>query len=151
MPAEIRPEDVESIVVWNLVRAARVAERALRVRLERYRLTPVQFGVLVYLASDGPATQAALARLVLVRPQSLAAAVDELTGRALVQRGAGRGRGRRNHLDLTDQGRELTQRAYDDVQAGQVDGDPRALVELNAHLLRIVHGEASGDPDASLS
>lgn len=100
-------QDLESSPVWSVIRAAHLLERQVTVLFAAYELTPVQFGVLSYLAASGPMTTAEVARRVLVRPQSLAGVVDTMDKRGLVLRRGPRGRGRSNPVELTSAGGEL--------------------------------------------
>lgn len=101
------PEDLESSPVWSVIRAAHTLERQVTALFGDYELTPVQFGVLCYLAASGPMTTAEVARSVLVRPQSIAGVVDTMDERGLVLRRGPRGRGRSNPVQLTSSGEEL--------------------------------------------
>lgn len=101
------PEDLESSVIWSAIRAAHVLEREVTALFASFDLSPVQFGVLAYLAANGPMTTAALARSVLVRPQSLAGVITTLETRELLARRGERGRGRASPVVLTPTGEEL--------------------------------------------
>lgn len=109
--------DVDSIAAWTVIRAARELARRLAMELAPLQLTPVEFGVLVQLAAEDGLSQADLARAVGVRPQSMTALVAALADRALIDRGADRGRGRHSRITLTDDGRELLAAAYPVVLA----------------------------------
>lgn len=85
-------------------------------------LTPTQFGVLAELAdrerSGGPTpSQAELARVVMLRPQSVGELVAALVDRGLVVRDGPAGRGRRTGLSLTADGRAAVERALPLVRA----------------------------------
>ncbi|MCJ1714278.1 MarR family winged helix-turn-helix transcriptional regulator [Curtobacterium sp. VKM Ac-2922] len=119
-------DDVDAIAAWSVIRAARVLARRLADVLAPLDLTPVEFGVLVQLATTedtaadpAPAglAQADLARAVGVRPQSVTALVATLADRGLIDRGAERGRGRRSRVVLTDDGRAVLAQAYPVVLA----------------------------------
>lgn len=101
------PEDLESSVIWSVIRAAHVLEREVTALFARFDLSPVQFGVISYLSANGPMTTAELARSVLVRPQSLAGVIDILETRGLIERFGSRGRGRASPVALTTAGDEL--------------------------------------------
>jgi DNA-binding MarR family transcriptional regulator len=111
-PHEFTEADLGSVITWSAVRAARRLERRLAEVLAEHDLTPVQFGVLVHLAVRPSITQAALAREVAVRPQSMDPLLAGLEGRGLVSRSAERGRGRRNPVTLTDAGLALLRAAW---------------------------------------
>ena len=106
-PARLTQLDLDRIEAWNLVRAARHAERVMTDVLRAHGLTPVQFGVLAQLAVDGELTPAALARELGIRPQSAATLVEGMQARALVSRAGTRRRGRANPVRLTAQGTAL--------------------------------------------
>ena len=106
-PRRLTQRDLDGIVAWNLVRAARHAERVMTDALSGHALTPVQFGVLAQLAVDGALTPAALARELGVRPQSAATLVEGMEERGLVHRPGTRGRGRASPVQLTEQGATL--------------------------------------------
>lgn len=136
------PEALDGSVVWSVIRAAHVLERELSALFAAFDLSPVQFGVVSYLAADGPMATADLARAVLVRPQSIAGVVDGLEKRELVARIGPRGRGRPSPVRLTPAGEELVSRMWPAfVQADQPgalglkDEQSRWLVEAVRALL----------------
>lgn len=101
------PADLENSPVWSVIRAAHTLERRVTALFDAYGLTPVQFGVLCYLAANGPMTTADLARSVLVRPQSMAGVINTMDRRGLVTRHGPRGKGRSNPISLTPDGGNL--------------------------------------------
>jgi DNA-binding MarR family transcriptional regulator len=101
------PEDLEDSVVWSVIRAAHVLEREVTALFAGFDLSPVQFGVLSYLGANGPMTTSALARSVLVRPQSLTGVIASLEQRGVVERPGARGRGRASPVTLTAAGQHL--------------------------------------------
>ncbi len=109
---EITSDDVDAVVGWTVIRAARRAARLLGAALAPHSLTPVEFGVLVQLAAArGELTQAEVARAVEIRPQSVAPVIEGLNGRGLLNREGERGRGRSGRLLLSDAGSDLLQAA----------------------------------------
>lgn len=114
---DLTQRDLDGIVAWNLVRAARRAERVMTDVLSGHELTPVQFGVLAQLAVDGPLTPAALARELGVRPQSAGALVKGMQARGLVHRAGPRGRGRASPARLTAEGTALLEVVWGPVMA----------------------------------
>lgn len=158
-------EDLDSILTWNLVRAARLAARRLDERLAEHDLNPVTFGVLAHLAITSPMTQADLARAVLIRPQSIATVLDGLEDRGLTSRADRRARGRRNPVLLTETGRTTLDKVWDTVIATNDLSDdgfgPNQAMELNRLLLQLVHtpdrgqgrreARSAGDPIARLA
>jgi DNA-binding MarR family transcriptional regulator len=145
-PHELTEDDLGSVITWSAVRAARRLERLLTEVLAAWELSPVQFGVLVHLAVRSSITQAALARDVHVRPQSMDPLLAGLEARGLVARSAERGRGRRNPVTLTDAGLALLREVWGPVTAtNDLSGfgvDAEAGRELNRALLRV----ATADP-----
>ncbi|WP_440696864.1 MarR family winged helix-turn-helix transcriptional regulator [Clavibacter nebraskensis] len=153
-PHEFTEDDLGSVVTWSAVRAARRLERILTEVLAAWNLSPVQFGVLVHLAVRPSMTQAALAREVHVRPQSMDPLLAGLEARGLVARSADRGRGRRNPVTLADAGLALLREVWGPVTATNdlsgfgVDAD--AGRDLNRALLRVATANhaAPADPAA---
>ena len=114
----ITAADIDAVVGWTVIRAARRAARLLMLTLKDHELTPVEFGVLAQLAAaDGELTQAEVARAVEVRPQSVAPVIDGLSSRGLLRREGVRGRGRSGRLVLSDSGAALLRAAFPDVLA----------------------------------
>ena len=138
----ITTADVDALVGWSLIRAAHRVERDLTVLLAERDLTPVQFGVLATLATAPPRTQAALARAVLVRPQSMAGVVTTMVRRGLVVRAGPGGRGVATPLTLTDRGREVLEQAWPTVAGAhgpeRLGGEPDRLGELLAGLHHLI-------------
>ena len=106
----------DPLPVWELVRTAHLAGLRFGELFAAMDLTPTQFGLLRALAVDEGLTQAELARVILVRPQSIGALVTSLRERGLVVRHGPGGRGRRAGLALTDAGREILERAWPPVR-----------------------------------
>jgi DNA-binding MarR family transcriptional regulator len=123
----------------------RVARR-LRSASPQSLLTPSQRSVLSRLDRGGPATTAELARLELVRPQSMRLTVGALEEQGLVERTPDPSDGRQVVVSATDQGR----RVLADVRAekhgwltaairGELDAQElRTLSEAAALLERLV-------------
>jgi DNA-binding MarR family transcriptional regulator len=136
-------EDLDEILTWNLVRAARLTARRLSDRLDEHDLNPVTFGILAHLAVTSPMTQADLARAVLIRPQSIAALLDGLEQRGLICRAVDRSRGRRNPVVLTDDGHQMLETVWDTViETNDLSDDglsPEETNQLNRLLLKLVH------------
>lgn len=112
----------EDLPLWELVQTFHVVSRGFHRVFAEAGLTPTQFGVLAELADrerDGaPApSQAELARVVLLRPQSVGELVAALVQRGLVVRDGPAGRGRRTGLSLTPGGRAALDRALPLVRA----------------------------------
>lgn len=109
-------DDLNRIITWSIVRAARLTGRRLDERLADHQLNPVTFGILAYLAITSPMTQADLARSVLIRPQSIAAVLEGLEERDLLRRVGPRTRGRRNPIELTNKGRTKLEAVWQTVE-----------------------------------
>lgn len=110
--------DIDAVVGWTVIRAARRAARLLAQTLQEHGLTPVEFGVLAQLAAArGELTQAEVARAVEVRPQSVAPVIDGLDARGLLRREGARGRGRSGRLVLSETGAARLAAAFPDVLA----------------------------------
>lgn len=115
---EITADDVDAVLGWTVIRAARQAARLLALTLKLHELTPVEFGVLAQLAAaQGELTQAEVARAVEIRPQSVAPIIDGLSARGLLHREGTRGRGRSGRLLLSDAGAAVLLAAFPDVLA----------------------------------
>ena len=139
---DLTAEELDQILTWSVVRVSRFLGQRFAERLAESGLNPVHFGVLAYLAIEPAMTQADLARAVLVRPQSIASLVDTLESRGLLRRAGGRARGRRNPVQLTDEGRQALHEVWevalstnDLTDAGL---DPDETAELNRLLLKII-------------
>lgn len=100
-PAGIDPEATTG---WTLVRAHHAMARRFTETLAQAGLTPTQFGVLVQLVQQPGISQAALARRVLMTPQSMGELLTGLHRTGHVQRTAGR-RGTATTITITNTGR----------------------------------------------
>lgn len=109
--------DIDALHAWTIIRAARKAALLVSDAVQAFGLTPVEFGVLAHLGVSAVGSQAALARAVMVRPQSLEPALDALVGRGLIVRSGARGRGRKASFEVTASGAALLQLAYPAVRA----------------------------------
>ena len=131
----------DALPVWNLMRTAHVLGLRFGELFAEMDLTPTQFGILRALAVEEGLTQAELARVVLVRPQSIATLVGTLIDRGLVVRDGPGGRGRRAGLALTEAGREALERAWPPVRefntAGALGLTPAQVAMLEEILDRI--------------
>ena len=114
------------------VRAARdlrVAVSRLRRRLvdvaDTHELTPSQLSVLSRLGKEGPASASDLAAAERIRPQSVAATLAILEGRALIIRRPDPGDGRRQLVSLSPAGTAL----FDDRRRHGEEWLSRALEE----------------------
>jgi len=140
---ELTAEELDRVLAWSVVRVARFTGQRLAERLAAHGLNPIHFGVLAYLAIAPEMTQADLARAVLVRPQSIAPLLDGLQERGLIRRTGDRARGRRNPVQITDEGRRALDAVWDialstnDLSNAGLTNQESA--ELNRLLLKIIH------------
>ena len=136
-----RPDPYD-LPAWTLVQAYhRVASRFTDV-FAAAGLTAHQFGVLVQLSVQPGVSQAALARAVLVTPQSMGPLLRQMTEVGLVRRTAPAVRGIAAAVELTARGRQVLAATFPAV--GAVN-EPAALgltgpeaVELNRLLHRVL-------------
>jgi DNA-binding MarR family transcriptional regulator len=146
----IERSELDAQVLWTLVRAAYRAERMLTGDLAEIALSPIQFGVLSQLAVESSVSNAHLARLCFVRPQTMAGVIDGMAARDLVRREGPGGRGRPARIALTEQGAELFARAWPMFlgtnAAVTEDVSPDEAAQLNAMLHRIaLRDDGAGD------
>lgn len=91
---------------YTVVRVGHAVSRRFEALLAAHALTPRQFAVLAHLARDPGLGAGALARLVLITPQSMGTLLDELSAMGLVERPpAARGHPRRTRLTPAGHGR----------------------------------------------
>jgi DNA-binding MarR family transcriptional regulator len=130
--------DPGAVTGWTLVRAHHQIARLFTETLAGAGLTPAQFGVLVQLAAEPGASQAEIARRVLVTPQSIGELLGSLERLGHVTRTPGRP-GRATVVALTEAGRAALDRATPLVR--QLNS-PRALgltAEEDATLNSLLH------------
>lgn len=144
-PGAFSLDELDHLVTWTLVRAARRVERMLVDLFAAHDLTPVQFGVLAHLAAGTELTQSELSRMVLIRPQSMNAVIAEMVDRGLLERGGPGGRGRPTPIRLTPAGIELlravapaVRRANDPARLGL---DARRAARLNDILQTVLDSD----------
>lgn len=83
-------EDPQTMIRWTLIQANHAVVRRVSETLATIGLTPTQFGVLVQLTVGPGASQAELARRVLVTPQTLGELLPSLERLDYVRRTPGR-------------------------------------------------------------
>ena len=144
----------ELLPAWTLVQASHLVARGFQEVFGRVGLTPTQFGVLAELAEGGRPTQADLARVVMLRPQSMGELIESLLVRGLVERDGPGGRGRRAAITITDAGRAALAAAWPGVRAfnapeslGLTDSEAREL----DRLLSLVTQALSTEPRRATS
>ena len=134
---------------WTLVQAYHRVARRFTEAFADAGLTAHQFGVLVQLSISPGASQAALARAVLVTPQSMGPLLQQMTDAGLVRRLSPAVRGTATPVELTDHGQEVLMATFPAVGA---INDPAALglspgeaVELNRLLHAVIDHLDGGD------
>jgi DNA-binding MarR family transcriptional regulator len=145
---------LDEVLTWNLVRIARFAGQRLAERLADHALHPVHFGVLAHLAVAPEMSQADIARAVLQRPQSVASLLDGLEKRGLIRRTGNRARGRRNPVQITDDGRRALEAvwaiAFSTNDLSDAGLTAQESAELNRLLLKLVRSTQHTRQDAAL-
>lgn len=133
----------DAVLGYTIARLAHAVERLIEEAMgEALRLTVRQFGALAHLDRDPGLGSGALARLLLITPQSAGSLVDGLAARGLLVRDRSAGRGRVAAAALTPEGHDTLRRAYG-VAAG-VEAQlaavmpPGETVRLNATLQRLL-------------
>lgn len=101
---------LDSLPAWTLVRAVRPVAARFYALFAEHDLGPTEFGVLAQLAAGAVPSQAELARRVLITPQSLHPLLATMIDRGLIARTGGPGRGRRQNVELTLEGRAVLER-----------------------------------------
>ncbi|MBP2370067.1 MarR family winged helix-turn-helix transcriptional regulator [Pseudonocardia parietis] len=134
---------MQEVPLWEIVRTAHVVARGFHRVFAEAGLTATQFGVLAELADrarhEKPSpSQAELARIVLLRPQSVGELVADLVERGLVRRDGPGGRGRRAGLELTDDGHAALDRAWPLVQAFNAAGSTGLADDRAAELVAML-------------
>jgi len=144
--AQITTADIDAVIGWTVIRAARRATRLLAAALAQHGLTPVEFGVLVQLAAaDAELSQADIARAVEMRPQSVAPTIDVLIKRGYLIREGLRGSGRSGRLRLAPAGNSVVKASIQHVFATNAafTNDTASTVALNLALLSFLESEAT--------
>ncbi|RFA17634.1 MarR family winged helix-turn-helix transcriptional regulator, partial [Subtercola boreus] len=136
--AQFTTADIDAVIGWTVIRAARRATRLLAAALTEHSLTPVEFGVLVQLAAaDEELSQADIARAVEMRPQSVAPTIDALITRGYLTREGPRGSGRTSRLKLAPAGNSVVEASFQNVSATNAafTNDAAPTMALNSALL----------------
>lgn len=140
----------DDIVGWTLVQTYHRVAGRFREVLGDAGLTPHQFGVLVQLSVEPTISQAALARKILITPQSMGAVLRGLDERGLVRLSASPGRGVPRPAVLTPLGRTTLAATYPMVGAmnapDQLGLTPEEARTLNS-LLHRVHQHLGPDDE----
>lgn len=105
--------ELKKFVGYLLARARARAFRAFdRSVCFPFQLRPVEFSVLVLLASNQRATQKQLSQTLDVAAPNMTATLSRLEQRGLLQRVRGEADRRVQYVTLTDQGRDVFDRAH---------------------------------------
>jgi len=113
---------------YAVVRLAHALGREMERRLAPLGLTPTSFSALFHLAHNPEVSAAALARLILVTPQSVGPLLASLADAGLVVRERGAGPRGAIHSSLTGAGRD------------RLDAAQRVVAELDDELVALVPG-----------
>lgn len=128
------------ITAWLIVQVGHTVGRRFWASLASVDLTPIQFGVLLELDRTPDASNAHLARTVLVTPQAMSELLTSLEQDALIERDHSGGRGRRVPTRLTPAGRDRLRRC-DDIIGGVEESlglDPQERRQLRHLVGRIL-------------
>ena len=140
---------LDAVLAWNFLRTARFVGNRMAARLADHDLNPIHFGVLAFLATVPQMTTSEVARAVFIRPQSMTPLLDELEGRGLIHRAGARTRGRRNPVQITEDGRRTLHAVWPIALASNDLSDSGLTAEesvrLNQLLLKILRA-THGDP-----
>jgi DNA-binding MarR family transcriptional regulator len=145
---EAGAEESAELPLWTLVQTGHLAGRAFTEVFAAVGLSPAQFGVLACLADGDDLDQAQLARVVMVRPQSMNRLVGDMVASGLVRREGPGGRGRRAALAPTAAGLAAVARARPAAYAlstpERLGLRPDELDELSRLLTRVRHALSAG-------
>lgn len=139
----------DGIVGWTLVQTHHLVADRFRAVLEESGLSPHQFGVLVQMSIEPEISQAALARKVLITPQSMTAVLRQMEAAGLVSLGQSAGRGVPRPAIPTNHGRRVLAGAYPAIGAMNSPenlGLTAEEAQMLNRLLRRVHNHLSPGP-----
>lgn len=100
------------LTAWTLVQAYHPVARRFHETFASVGLTKHQFGVLVKLTRDPGVSQAALARHILITPQSMGEILTQMESASLVRRTGPQRRGAPIAVEITHAGRAAVRAAY---------------------------------------
>lgn len=139
----------ESLPAWTLVQTAHLAGRRFHDVFASEGLTAHQFGVLVALSRRPGTSQAALARTILVTPQSIGDILSQMDTAGLVHRVRPARRGGAATVRISVRGLDALRRTYPRVAALNTPDAlglaPEEAETLNI-LLRRVHDHLDDRP-----
>jgi MarR family 2-MHQ and catechol resistance regulon transcriptional repressor len=105
--------DFSAVHLWLLLsKATRAVEAHATRSIAQFGMGPTDFGVLEALLHKGPLTVKKVGEKVLLTSGSMTAAVDRLAARGLVVRQDDARDRRARIIELTQEGRELIERAF---------------------------------------
>lgn len=131
---------IADIIGYQITRANLVGlanfERAVT---RPFKLRPVEFTILQLLSEGHCNTLSQLSKELQMTPPSVSVWLDKLGARQLIQRSKSDTDGRTQHLQLTEDGHELTVRAH----AALLEGEQQFMAALSPGerllLLEILH------------
>lgn len=127
------------LTAWTLVQTHHRVARRFHETFASVGLTAHQFGVLVRLSTDPGVSQAALARQVLITPQSMGEILAQMEAADLVRRVPPPRRGAPIAVELTEAGRAALQSTYPSVAAINRPAALGLSDEEAATLNRLLH------------
>ena len=129
--------------------------RAFHKGMKPLKLRPVDFTILVLLASNPVVSQKMLCRTLDVSPPGMAVILDRLQARRLLVRERSETDRREHRLALTDAGRKLAAQA--ERVSHEIEGDVLAVLTAGERLLlgellqKLVRGQPAVDAEAAVS
>lgn len=112
-------------VGYQLKRVQQGLRASMDTALAALELTSPQYAVLAQLQANAGASNADLARLAFVTPQTMIRIVSQLEGKGLVERSPDPDDARRKQTHLTEEGRGRVQQAHhivDQIEQQMTDG-----------------------------
>ena len=126
----------------DLLQAVGLLVRRVRAVAESHELSLSESSVLKYLATNGPATTADLARAEKVKPQSMGATVGALEERGLIDRQPHPTDGRQMLIHLTREGvalrenRKSAKRTWAAQAVARLSKEDREMLWRAVHVMR---------------
>lgn len=159
MPTHVRPDFVAAVrmawaeqlpdlntdpvaVVGRISRAARLLERATKVRLAEHGLEPWEYDVLAALRRSGPNSTlnaGALAAGMLITPGTMTNRIDRMVNRRLVSASIDPDDRRSTLVTLTKSGRRLVEAAASGLMAVERDAIAGLSAQRQQQLADLLH------------
>lgn len=137
--ARLAEAGMHGIVGYQLAQAAIVTSQVFRDRVGELGLGQVEFTVLALVHGNPDVSARQLARALAVTPPNVAAFVERLASRGLIERIRSESDGRVQHLRATQEGAALVERSVQQL----VEGEQAALSTLTpaerAMLVELLH------------